>query len=365
LLAKFCIPIVLGLATFCLALPLPAETPATSLDIDPLYIAVTDGHYGFVNANGSFVIPPTYEDVRDFRDGMAAVKQNGVWGYITRSGKLAIKPRFPQSGDFVNGRAAVVVADIARRGHFERKWNFINKNGEYLSERTYGINGCESTELPKVGSDLSDCSVSYLDPQTFRHPRYFVEYKQALPCFEEGFAIVTQNGKQGYLHSGNGASISARFEHAGPFYDGIATVREDGKFGFIDTSGNYIVPPRFNYATPVIDGVAVFSEDFGSENPRFGIVGKDGTILHPADLPLMSPLSHDRFAMWSRSEHVFRLIDVTGRPITSLGFSSINTYRGPLASAVTAAGRHVYINKAGDIVQFRTPDQPNYERELR
>ena len=45
-------------------------------------VAVKDGKYGFITANGRVVIPMIYEKARSFHDGYAAVRVNRKWGFL-------------------------------------------------------------------------------------------------------------------------------------------------------------------------------------------------------------------------------------------------------------------------------------------
>jgi len=50
--------------------------------------------WGFVNRQGEVYIEARFEDAKSFRNGYAAVKQNGLWGYIDRNGKMVVEPQF-------------------------------------------------------------------------------------------------------------------------------------------------------------------------------------------------------------------------------------------------------------------------------
>jgi hypothetical protein len=57
--------------------------------IDTNLFAVTDsmGNTGIFNTNGSWIIKPTYKNVRMFNDGMASFESNSKYGYMTRNEK--------------------------------------------------------------------------------------------------------------------------------------------------------------------------------------------------------------------------------------------------------------------------------------
>ncbi len=53
------------------------------------------------------VAEPQFEDVRNFSEGLAAVRVDGKWGYIDASGEMVIEPQFVLASDFSGGIAAV------------------------------------------------------------------------------------------------------------------------------------------------------------------------------------------------------------------------------------------------------------------
>ncbi len=50
--------------------------------------------WGFVNRQGDIYIEACFEDAKPFRNGYAAVKQNGLWGYVDRNGTMIVEPQF-------------------------------------------------------------------------------------------------------------------------------------------------------------------------------------------------------------------------------------------------------------------------------
>jgi hypothetical protein len=66
------------------------------------------GKWGFVDAEGEFVIPPRYDDARSFAFGLAAVRLGGRWAYIDGEGRLVIDGGFLDAGD-MNSRGGALV----------------------------------------------------------------------------------------------------------------------------------------------------------------------------------------------------------------------------------------------------------------
>lgn len=67
---------------------------------------------------------PKYRNVRSYSEGLAPVQSsNGRWGYIDEQQRWVIPPRFEEGREFQGGRAAV-----RQNG----RWGFINKRGAWL-----------------------------------------------------------------------------------------------------------------------------------------------------------------------------------------------------------------------------------------
>lgn len=93
-----------------------------------LFGASIKGKYGYVDYNGQVVIPPQYEEVRAFSEGLAAVRLGHTWGYTNLNGELSIVNQFDDAGDFYRGLA------IVRKGG---KSNLINREGTELLDTYY------------------------------------------------------------------------------------------------------------------------------------------------------------------------------------------------------------------------------------
>lgn len=67
-----------------------------------------DGKWGYVDLEGRWAIPATFERALPFRNGLAAVKSPGkAWGFIRPDGSWGIEPKFSRARSFSDGLAAV------------------------------------------------------------------------------------------------------------------------------------------------------------------------------------------------------------------------------------------------------------------
>ena len=64
-----------------------------------------NGKWGFINEQAQIVIPPQYDSVQAFNEGLAAVMQNDQWGYIDTIGKQVIPCKYDYVSHFNRGLA--------------------------------------------------------------------------------------------------------------------------------------------------------------------------------------------------------------------------------------------------------------------
>jgi hypothetical protein len=105
-----------------------------------LFRIVVEDKIGFANLDGEIVVPPIYDMVLPFNEGVAAYCENcgtdrsglsaqwsnGTWGFIDKTGEVIIQAQFQSvKGGFKNDKAKV---------KFNDKWFFIDKNGLPISD---------------------------------------------------------------------------------------------------------------------------------------------------------------------------------------------------------------------------------------
>jgi len=82
--------------------------------------------WGFIDTSGKQIADFKYPQVRDFSEGLAAVKtQNNKWGFIDYQDKMIIPDIYDNVYSFKNGLAWATIKD-------ENKYGFINKKGEWV-----------------------------------------------------------------------------------------------------------------------------------------------------------------------------------------------------------------------------------------
>src|SRR5262245_61780037 len=74
-----------------------------------LFRIVEHQKFGFMNDQGTVVIPARFTNTSNFSEGLAAVRVGGEFGYIDASGSFVIDPQFDYAEDFENGLAIVAL----------------------------------------------------------------------------------------------------------------------------------------------------------------------------------------------------------------------------------------------------------------
>lgn len=88
--------------------------------------------YYFIDLSGNVVLDCSkYSEVGDFSEGMAKVRLANKWGYINSNGTEIIPAVYDNAKDFCNGLAIVYIKDKRKR-IFKDKWGRINKQGEIV-----------------------------------------------------------------------------------------------------------------------------------------------------------------------------------------------------------------------------------------
>ena len=170
-----------------------------------------DGKWGFLNGSGSFVIPPQFDWVSHFSEGLAVVMVGKKYGFINETGGFVIKARYTDAGDFSEGLARVKTggatvyptgASLVKRN--DNDWQFIDKAG--------------NTVFKIRANDLGDFSEGLASASVIK--------SRSLYC--------------GYIDKQGRWVIAPQFDICKPFSHGTGKTLLNGKSRLIDRQGNFI-----------------------------------------------------------------------------------------------------------------------------
>ena len=78
--------------------------------------------WGFIDKTGHLLIPLQYDFAWNFKEDVAAVKQNGKWGYIDKAGQEFLPFLYDEADSFSKGLAEVKLDTL---------WGVIDKTGTW------------------------------------------------------------------------------------------------------------------------------------------------------------------------------------------------------------------------------------------
>ncbi len=215
-----------------------------------------DGHpiYGFVDAQGDWVIPPQFDEVEPFSEGLAAAKEGERWGYVNVHGNWVIQPQFDDAEPFSEGAAVVKTGE---------RYTYIDVNGAKLLDRDFSLarsfGGGVALVAVKGKWGLIDRRGALVpDPALDDIEQCLDAWSHWIACFSGGVVAARQGEQWGYLDRAGRWVIAPRFAHAGRFSEGLAAAAEvDGHFGYIDLRGHFVIAPKFADALWFSNGRAI------------------------------------------------------------------------------------------------------------
>jgi len=239
--------------------------------------------WGFVDRHGNVVIEHIYRSAQPFGGGLAAVREgdhDALYGFIDRRGRTVIAPMFERTTRFQNGLAAVATGSPLR-------WGFINQEGSIVVPLTFDWVGNFSSGVARVRQDGLYGIISERGNE-----RIPISFEWIDDFDADGFARVRRNGLYGIVDS-EGREIAApafdrigsRWWGASVFSDGLVIVEQGNYQGIINTRGREVVPIIYNFVEDFQDGFAAvgMGRSTWDENTRWGLVDTNGELVVRVD----------------------------------------------------------------------------------
>jgi len=218
---------------------------ASSEPIRPqsLYVIERDDLYGFSDNSGKPVIPPRYDAVKPFSEGLAPVYENGNWGFIDSEGKMKIEPDFPDVDNFSDGFAAI----------HKGGWGYIDRTGRIVVQPRYFQAGRFSEEVAPVEGEAGWFFIDKAGS-----PVHDLSGFEDAKNFSGGLAAIQVGSKWRFVTHDGKKKFDLEFTKVSNFSENLAAVEQakNGKYGFIDSAGHYAIKPVFEDAKPFSEGLA-------------------------------------------------------------------------------------------------------------
>lgn len=241
---------------------------------------IYDEKYTFIDSNGNFVLKTEcdstnediyfYQKIGDciktfkyagkFSDGWAIVLSRGKYNFIDTNGKYFSEKGFEDVKEFKGGFAPVKLdslwgiidkdGNLVIEPKYTDIWNFNDGLARFFDGKYYGF-------LDKNGKMVFDQKFIYAND------------------FSEGFSSIRKPDGEFVFIDINGKIASQKsFDLAGNFVDGLARVQKNGKWGYIDKTFNFYVPNEYDFALDFKDGFG-----YVWEGDKLHIINKSKNII--------------------------------------------------------------------------------------
>ena len=191
--------------------------------------------WGFYNVYGELAIPFDYTDADSFCEGLACVRQKGKYGFIDKSGNVVIPFKYDSARCFSEAMALVSIKD---------KYGYINKNGEVMIP----------IEKTRFSSDFHEDlawgwgpngGVGYFD----KSGKVVIPYEYRFGSdFQNELAAVKKGKLWGLINKQNEVIVPFEYQLIGHLVCGRRLVKKDDKYGFVDSQGKLVIDVKFDYA---------------------------------------------------------------------------------------------------------------------
>lgn len=307
---------------------------------DQMYLAEFRGvapsgqKYGYFDARGNLAahVTKTFK----YTEGLCRIEKDTDegprTGYIDKSGQLVIPCSFVNAGEFRDGLAKVelVVESCGTGAGRAIKTAYINKSGSYV--------------VPPIYDKLSnfDCGVA---KTTLSHRRGLVDTQGRELCppiydelgdFYEGYAVVSIGGKYGLINLNGELVLTPKFDQMERMQEGrvAVAVGKDNKalWGFVDERGTVKVERKYQAVKPYYSGLAQVAIDT-ADGVKWGFVDESGVEVVPPQYHWCSNFINGRARVSNLEDGIeyFGILDGSGKVILPVEYKYVGNYSDGLA----------------------------------
>jgi hypothetical protein len=265
----------------------------------------TDETWGFIDMDGTWVVPPIYERVYEFSEGLAQVKDlvTGRIGFINTQGEEVIACKYDSATGFSEGFSRAYEESAAgwSVGVINTLGDWVIKPGrfEYIESFSQGL--ASAKDLATGLSGFIDITGSWIVEPIF----------DSLGSLSEDGLAVARLGPYGSLE------------------------------GYVDRTGSWVIEPRFNIAWGFSEGFAVVKVEEGLES-QWGHVDKTGEFIRPpcvvgiASVPPINSFNEGLALTGDVTSGLYGFIDTNGGWAIEPQFVHADDFRNGLAAATIA-----------------------------
>ncbi|MBS1650707.1 MAG: WG repeat-containing protein [Bacteroidetes bacterium] len=338
--------------------------------VEPLIPYRRGRKWGFCTVDKRLVVDYLYDDVKAFKEGLAAVNKNGKWGFIGETGNEIIDCKYDSAFSFNEGLALVTS---------KYQSGLIDKNGSIVIPCRYlTLYSCsngiiayrEFTLFQKILLKLKLVSSEtysnwLLYPKTEENKYGCMDKKgnkvipsiyERIGIFKEGLAVVEVGSKCGYIDPKGKEVLPLKYYKAYPFNEELAAVKIfngpksiETSTMFIDKTGNVKLKCKYDDVYSFSEGLARVEINGNSYIGKSGYIDKTGKEIIACKYDHASSFVEGLAAVAINDKLLFGkygYIDKTEKIVIPLKYDAADDFNNGVAR-VRFKGNYGYINKQG------------------
>lgn len=249
-----------------------------------ILIPYTDNDYtGFIDTSGKFVIPPVYEAVTPFKEGLSLVIKNDTSFFINKENTNVFNAFYEEAWPFTNG-----IAPVSKNG----VWFFINRQGQKISDEFEEIS--EPSENIYVIKQHKKYGALDAYGNLIIQPQF-----EKLGDFKNGMAYYMNNGHYGFV-SKNGSFSKSPYQWVSDFDDKkIAVIKKNNLYGLTNSNDELILDPKYDLIVKAKNNIFIVVK-----NNKYGFYSGMGCFISEIDYDYKKELSADYYT----NGRLFKLI---------------------------------------------------------
>ena len=325
----------------------PRNLPEYSVKVYPAPVNTLNGvKWGYIGANGNFLIKPAYDYADIFNDnGRAIVSKAGQYGIIDPQGKPIVNFQYDYISDFSDGPA--IATDKTGYKVINKDGKIIFDNKGYISSFKEGLAVIEGNSSPDAHSlyGYLNRDGKIVIPPQYESAGDFNNGTAIVKKMEGTYALIDTDGNE--LKTYDKYYVGSNSDDMMPFKETI-----DTKYGYINRDGSVKIKPMYDIAERFINGNAIVGTN-GELSNRMGIIDKRGRYVVMPNYDNISYLEEGMYALGSAvNQQVpyigsrYAISDNVGKILTKSLYTDVGNYERGYASA-TDGKETFFIDKTG------------------
>lgn len=334
---------------------------------DGSFLAVKNGKFGLLDAEGYEQTPFIFDKINDFKNGLAIADYQKNQGVIKPNGNWLITP-YKDSIQIIDKRifyqqgTEFGVYDLFEQQVFRSTNPIISYQNAFseVTDASYKIFDFNANQLSTNNYDsayqiapdflvlksknkfellhISTAQTFSLDSKTQKVRAYseglisvmmenewgFVSeqglltianrYQEALE-FSEGFSAIKINGNWGFINKEDQITIQPIFQAVEPFSSGLSRVKIDEHYGLIDINGDFVLNAIYNQLIRKQGFILL------EKNNQFGLANHEGAIVRAPQFDSITTTDNVNFIVSRNGK--YGVVDIDGRDRVPVSFDVI------------------------------------------